>query len=289
MTAKSVQHYIVVIVGLTFLFQGCKPNAPKETVAAHQIDVDSLMAIRYSMILDYPADSMSFPRSIDLKSNSINLTESSDWTSGFFPGSLWYLYELTGNVEYKEKAIKWTAFIEKEKKNGGTHDMGFKVFCSFGNGSRLLPYPEYDSIIVQSAKTLAKRFNPKVGAIRSWDFNADTWEFPVIIDNMMNLELLFEATKISGDSAFHKMAVEHANTTLTNHFRSDDSSYHVVVYDSIEGSVKAQVTHQGFSNESDWSRGQAWAIYGFTMVYRYSNNEKTFRTSRAYSKVLFGS
>jgi rhamnogalacturonyl hydrolase YesR len=216
-----------------------------------------------------------------LSSGVINKVPSTDWTSGFFVGNLWQLYNLTGNETFKEHAAKWNTFIEKEKFNDRTHDMGFKVFCSFGKGLEVENNQDYKDIIVESAKTLSSRFNKTVGAIRSWDFNRDIWEFPVIIDNMLNLELLFEATKYSNDSTYHKIAVEHANTTLKNHFREDSSTYHVVVYDTITGAVKDKVTHQGFNDESSWARGQSWAVYGYTMAYRYTKNKAYLNQAEA--------
>jgi rhamnogalacturonyl hydrolase YesR len=162
--------------------------------------------------------------------------------------------------------------MESQKFNDGTHDMGFKIFSSFGEGLKVAKDSSYKDVIVQSAKTLATRFNENVGSLRSWDFNADEWEFPVIVDNMMNLELLFEATKITDDSTFYDIAVKHANTTLKNHIRENNSIYHVVVYDTVSGAVKDKVTHQGFNDESSWARGQAWGIYGFTMAYRYTQD-----------------
>jgi unsaturated chondroitin disaccharide hydrolase len=203
----------------------------------------------------------------------LSMVASKDWTSGFFPGELWFLYEFTGKNQWKEQAQAFTAKIENEKFNGTSHDVGFKIYCSFGNGYRLTKDQAYRDVIIQSAKTLSKRFNPKVGCIRSWDHNADKWAYPVIIDNMMNLELLFEATKLSGDSSFYKIACRHANTTMKNHFRSDYSSYHVVDYDTLTGNVIKKTTHQGFSNESAWARGQAWGLYGFTMCYRETKNK----------------
>ncbi len=239
------------------------------------------MAYRYSQILEYPLDSVGIPRSMSVKTGEIKGVRSKDWTSGFFAGNLWQLYQLTGNKAFKEKAALWTAFIEKEKYNNKTHDMGFKVFCSLGKGLEVEDNQKYKAIVVESAKTLSTRYNQTVGAIRSWDFNKDIWEFPVIIDNMLNLELLFEATKISGDSTYHKIAVQHANTTLNNHFRKDHSTVHVVVYDTITGKVKDKVTHQGFSDASSWARGQGWAIYGYTMAYRYTKNDAYLKQAEA--------
>lgn len=211
------------------------------------------------------------PRTLD--SGRLKLVSSRDWTSGFFPGQLWFLYEYTGNNEWKTEAEKYTAKIEREKTNGITHDMGFKVYCSFGTGYRLINDVHYKEVIIQSAKTLSTRFNPNTGVIKSWD-NRAKWKTPVIIDNMMNLELLFAATQLTGDSSFHKIAVSHANTTMQNHFRSDYSSYHVLDYDSITGKVTQKTTHQGYANESAWSRGQAWGLYGYTMCYRFTKDEK---------------
>jgi hypothetical protein len=233
---------------------------------------ENLLDARYAKLLAYPVDSMSFPRSYSWGDNTIKKVVPKDWTSGFFPGNLWILHQLSGNKAYKEKAMEWTDYMENEKYNDRTHDMGFKIFCSYGNGFKETNREDYKNIILKSAETLSTRFNKNVGCIRSWDFNSDIWEFPVIIDNMMNLELLFEATKLSGDSTYYHVAVSHANTTLDNHFREDGSSYHVLVYDTIVGKVLEKVTHQGINDESVWARGQAWGIYGYTMSYRYTKN-----------------
>ena len=206
------------------------------------------------------------PRTIE--KGELKLVPSRDWTSGFFPGQLWMLYEFTGKEPWKQQAQAFTANIEREKTNGGTHDMGFKIYCSFGAGYKLTRDAHYRDVIIQSAKTLITRFRPVVGSIRSWDHNRDKWGFPVIIDNMMNLELLFEATKLTGDSSFYHIAVAHANTTMKNHFRPDHSSWHVVDYDTVTGKVVNKHTHQGYSHESAWSRGQAWGLYAYTMCYR---------------------
>ena len=199
---------------------------------------------------------------------TLHLVPSKDWTSGFFPGELWFLYEYTQNNFWKKKAQQHTDILEQEKMNGGTHDMGFKMYCSFGNGYRLTQDERYKEILLQSARTLSTRFKPKAGIIRSWDHNKDKWQCPVIIDNMMNLELLFWATKESKDSTYYNIAVSHARTTMKNHFRADYSCYHVIDYDTITGQVLKKNTHQGLAHESAWARGQAWAIYGYTVVYR---------------------
>ena len=149
--------------------------------------------------------------------------------------------------------------------------MGFKIYCSFGNGFRLTGDPHYRDVMIESARTLSTRFNKVAGVIRSWD-NRARWRYPVIIDNMMNLELLFAATRLTGDSSFYQIAAAHATTTMNNHFRADNSSFHVLDYDTLTGKIVQKTTHQGFSDASAWARGQAWGLYGFTMCYRETKN-----------------
>ena len=198
----------------------------------------------------------------------LKLVRSRDWTSGFFPGNLWMLYEITGDEKWKEYALEYTLPLEQEQWNGKTHDMGFKMFCSFGKAYKNTGDEAYKKILIQSAKTLVTRFNPAVGCIRSWDHNTDKWDFPVIIDNMMNLEFLLWAAVETGDQSFKDIAITHAQTTIKNHFRDDNSSYHVIDYNPETGEVENKHTHQGFAHESAWARGQAWGLYGFTMMYR---------------------
>jgi uncharacterized protein YyaL (SSP411 family) len=184
------------------------------------------------------------------------------------------LYEFTGKKEWKSEAEKFMKHLEREKMNATTHDMGFKIFPSYGAGYRLTKDQNYKDVIIQAARTLATRFNKNAGVIRSWDHNRQKWDYPVIIDNMMNLELLFEASKLSGDKSLYNVAVTHANNTMKNHFRSDYSSYHVVDYDTtVAGKINKKTTHQGYANESAWARGQAWGLYGFTMCYRETKDK----------------
>ena len=222
-----------------------------------------------------------------LENGALKLVTSKDWTSGFFPGELWYLYEYTKDAKWLNAAKAYTADIEREKLNNVTHDMGFKVYCSFGNAYRLIKDLKYKEVIIQAAKTLSTRFNPNVGAIRSWDHNSDKWDFPVIIDNMLNLELLFEATVLTGDSTYHNIAVSHANTTLKNHFRPDYSSYHVISYNPQTGAVEKRNTHQGYAHESAWARGQAWGLYGYAMCYRYTKNPVYLKQAENIAKFIF--
>lgn len=241
---------------------------------------------RFLKLLDYPIDSVGMPRSMSVKTGVIKKVASKDWTSGFYIGNLWQLYNLTADTRYKELAYKWMPFLEKEKINNRTHDMGFKMYCSYGKAYEYTKATNYKEILLESAQTLCTRFNPKVGSIRSWDHHQDKWEFPVIIDNMMNLELLFEAAKLSSDPKFKDIAVTHANTTLKNHFRKEDSCYHVLDYDTISGNVRSKMTHQGYSDESSWARGQSWAVYGFTMCYRYTKDDAYLKRAEATAQFF---
>jgi len=219
----------------------------------------------------------------------LKLVNSKDWTSGFFPGILWYLYDYTHDEKWLNQAQLFTAKITNEQYNRTTHDLGFIIYCSFGNGYRLTKDESYKKVIIQAARSLSTRFNEKAGVIRSWDHNKDKWKYPVIIDNMMNLELLFKATKLTGDSSFYKIAVSHANQTMINHFRPDYSSYHVVDYDPETGKVIQKNTAQGYSTESAWARGQAWGLYGYTMCYRETGDKRYLTQAQNIAKFIFNS
>ncbi|NBA75190.1 glucuronyl hydrolase [Emticicia sp. ODNR4P] len=211
-----------------------------------------------------------FPKTYFPNTDRYEFSNSDWWCSGFYPGSLLYIYEQTKDQATYQEAERILKDLEKEKYNTTTHDLGFMMFCSFGNANRIASKPKYKEILLTSAKSLATRFNPKVGCIKSWDSKPD--DFLVIIDNMMNLELLFWATEVTGDSSYYKIAVTHANTTMKHHFRPDYSSYHVINYDANTGEVKQKKTAQGFANESAWARGQAWGLYGYTVMYRVTKN-----------------
>lgn len=218
---------------------------------------------------------IAFPRTI--RNGELYTTKMNDWTEGFYPGCLWYIYENNGEEKWKQAALKWTEVLEPLKKLTNHHDIGFLMYCSFGNAYRLTGNEAYKDILVESARSLCTRFNEKTGCIESWNYRKawngkDEWFFPVIIDNMMNLELLYFATKVTGDFLFAKIANKHAETTARNHFRDDYSSYHVINYDEENGKVLHRATCQGFSDNSTWARGQAWAIYGYTMAYRETKN-----------------
>jgi len=219
-------------------------------------------------------DNGMLPRTITTLETKWKMVDYKDWTSGFWPGELWYLYEATGDKKWLDQADKFSGYLKPlSVSKAGDHDLGFQVFNSFGNGYRLTKNPEYKDIILKTADTLATLFNPKVGTTISWPHN-NYGGHNTIIDNMMNLELLFWASKNGGNKKLYDIAVKHAETTMQNHFRPDFSSYHVLIYDFETGKKIKGITAQGYSDNSMWARGQAWAIYGFTMVYRETKDAK---------------
>ncbi len=237
------------------------------------------------------SDKLLNPRTVDSVKNIVHAPYE-DWTSGFFPGSLWYLYKLTGDRKWEPLAEQYTETLEKAQNITWHHDVGFIIGCSYLNGLRFAHKEAYKGVIVQTAKSLITRFHPAAGVIQSWNVNrgwkATTgWKCPVIIDNLMNLELLFEATRLSGDSTYYNIAVSHADKTLQNHFRSDGSSYHVVDYDPETGEVRSRQTAQGYADESAWARGQAWAIYGCTMCYRYTHKPEYLKQACKVYDFIF--
>jgi hypothetical protein len=242
-------------------------------------------AAQYKILAQHlPVDS--FPKTFYPNTGRYEFSSSGWWCSGFYPGTLLYLYEQTKDPSLLTEAQRILKVLEKEKTNTGTHDLGFMMFCSFGNANRLSPSPMYKDILLTSARSLCTRFNPRVGCIKSWD--SKPGDFLVIIDNMMNLELLFWATKISGDSSFYKIAVTHANTTMKNHFRADHSSYHVLNYDPATGAVREKRTAQGAANESAWARGQAWGLYGYTVAFRETRDPAYLKQAKDIANFLLG-
>lgn len=234
-------------------------------------------------MLKEPMGSNAFPRTTGVDGKMIT-TNMYDWTPGFFPGSLWYTYEYMQDTAMKAAAIAWTEKLEPLKTFTGHHDLGFMMYCSYGNAYRLTGKQEYKDNLVQAARSLSTRFDPKIGCIKSWNsfsswHGTKVYNYPVIIDNMMNLELLFFATKVTGDSSFYKTAITHANNTLKYQFRKDYSSYHVVCYDTATGKLAGRETAQGYADNSTWARGQAWAIYGYTMAYRETKDMRYLKAA----------
>lgn len=224
------------------------------------------------------------PRSIQK-----GLQPKTDWTAGFFPGTLWYLYTYTGNKTWKERAESATALMKGEQNNAFDHDIGFKMYSSYGNGYLLTGDETYRHIIFRSAKTLTSRYSYKTGLIMSWEPDKKRdWLFPVIIDNMINLEILMEAYKISGDTTLRQIAVSHADKTMQYHYRKDMSCPHVVDYEPESGAMRKYDWNNGSDNttNSTWSRGQSWGLYGFTMMYRETGDRKYLQHAEKIADFL---
>lgn len=213
------------------------------------------------------------------KNGKIDFVPIDDWVSGFFAGSLWYMYELTGEEKWAEAAQKHTEHLHDIQYLTYHHDVGFMVYDSYGNGRRIKNIEAYDTVLVNTANSLCTRFRPNAGILQSWDANRGWqgergWKCPVIIDNMMNLELLFKVSEMTGNDYYKNIAISHADKTLENHYREDFSTFHVVDYDHETGEVRRKCTAQGYSDESSWARGQAWSVYGFTVAYRFTEDPK---------------
>lgn len=280
--------YSLPVVLITFLFFCCKPvqkeENQQEIPLLETIEVNFKDAAEQYKVLQKNLPVDQFPKTYFPFSGVYEFSNSSWWCSGFYPGTLLHLYEETGDTTLLNEANRMLSILEKEKYNTHTHDLGFMMFCSFGHANRIDPKPAYQEILLTSAKSLSTRFNPAVGCIKSWDSKPE--DFLVIIDNMMNLELLFWATRVSGDSTFYNIATTHANTTIDHHFRPDNSSYHVLNYNAQTGDVMEKKTAQGNADESAWARGQAWGLYGFVATYRETKQEKYLEQAQKIARFL---
>jgi hypothetical protein len=258
----------------------------KERLMEQVVDKALAAALQQSMRMagKYAGQDSLLPRSF--VNGKMITSDSRWWCSGFFPGVLWYLYEYSKDDQVLRYARLYTSRIEREKYTTDNHDVGFMLGSSFGNGLRLTGDSTFRDVLLTGARSLATRYNPKIGLIRSWDFNRDKWQYPVIIDNMMNLELLLWAARTSGDTMFRHIAVSHADKTIKNHYRPDFSCYHVVSYDTVTGLPHIKQTHQGYSDESAWSRGQSWGLYGFTMMYRETGEERYLELAKNIADFL---
>ena len=280
---------LLALIGISAACSGTK-NTGESVITPNEEVVELInenmqeAAEQYKLLMERLPEGR-FPKTYHKEEDRLETSGSEWWTSGFYPGTLLYLYEETGEDALYKEAVRILSLLEKEKYNTSTHDLGFMMYCSFGNAKRIVPKEEYDEILLTSAKSLSSRFSPEVGAILSWGEMGGE-DFLVIIDNMMNLELLFWATKATGDSTFYNIAVTHANTTIQNHFRPDHSSYHVLNYDPATGEVKEKKTAQGYSDESAWARGQAWGLYGFTATYRETRDEKYLEQAKNIAEFI---
>lgn len=286
-----MRNYLFILAGMSYLtLVGCKSEV---AIADDLISNNVKNAVeQYSLMTNQIEESGEIlnPRTLD-KDGKVVYVPYRDWTSGFFPGSMWYLYNLTGDKKWESLAVKYTEALDSVQYLTWHHDVGFMAGCSFLNGMRFRDR-DYGKVIIQTAKSLSTRFRSKAGVIQSWNVDKGWqsergWQCPVIIDNMMNLELLFEATKLSGDSTYYNIAVSHADKTLKNHYRADYSCCHVVDYEPNSGEVRKKQTAQGYADESSWARGQAWGLYGYTMCYRYTHKPEYLMQAQNIYKFIF--
>jgi unsaturated chondroitin disaccharide hydrolase len=238
---------------------------------------------QFRMLMAATGEGTMLPRTIDPAGELVTV-KPEDWTSGFFPGSLWLVHEYDKSAEWRDHALAFTRRLESIRHFKGNHDGGFMLGCSYGNALRLSPADEHRAVLRDAAAALATRYNPAIGMIRSWDFGP--FLFPVIIDNMMNLELLAWASSNGGDADLLDIAVSHANRTSEHHFRPDGSAYHVADFDPEKGWLRACHAWQGRDVRTAWARGQAWALYGFTMMHRVTGQKKYLEQALGVSRFV---
>jgi hypothetical protein len=231
-----------------------------------------------------PADRM--PQNYDIKTGTMKTSDVTWWCSGFFPGTLWYLFEYGKDKEIRAIAETRLRQMEPMKHYTGNHDLGFMMYCSFGNAYRITGNPAYKTSIDTAAMSLATRYRPQIQSIQSWD-SSKNFRCAVIVDNMMNLELLMWAAAQGGSPRLREIAVTHANTTMERHFRPDNAAFHVLDYTLGDGGrLLRKTTWQGYSDSSAWSRGQAWALYGYSSMYRLSGDRRYLDQARKLAAFI---
>jgi len=273
----------ITVWGMCLLIACNMPKSDTSEWFANAVGTSNYQLLYMAEQLDNAPDTACFPRSVHVD-GSYRLENAKDWTSGFYPGSMWLAYELTGDEALASEARKYTNRLEEIQYYTGNHDIGFMMYCSYGQAFRLKPELKDKEILVNTAESLYARFSPEAGLIRSWDFG--NWNYPVIIDNMMNLELLFWSSEQTGNSKYRDIAIAHADKTLKNHFRDNMTSYHVVSYATPSGKVESKGTYQGYSDSSAWARGQAWGVYGYTMCYRFTKNPVYLDAARKIARFI---
>ena len=287
---QSVQHLIfknIPLIIVCLLLVSNQPLIAQDTKLemSNLIDKQFKLAEKQYQVLAKNTPIGRMPKTYYAKNNKFETSDTKWWCSGFYPGSLLFIYEYTKNQDVLKEAEKRLASLEKEKHYKGNHDLGFMMYCSFGNAYRLTKSSAYKKTIDTAAASLATRYRPNAEVIQSWDANKN-WKGPVIIDNLMNLELLMWVAQNGGDQNYSNIAINHANATLINHFRPDFSSYHVVDYDMSNGNIIKKGTAQGASDSSAWSRGQGWALYGYTLMYRFTKDKKYLKMAQNIAKFV---
>lgn len=274
---KFYMFFLIALISLGTVMVSCE-SASAEIDARRQLDwchykVDKALS-SFGDSVDY--DMM--PRNVEGTATSwhCRMVGAEEWCSGFWPGILWMDYAATKDEKVRAAAERYTASVGKILDNPVyDHDLGFLFFCSYGKGYAVTRSPQYKKIILAAADSLRTLFNPTVGTILAWPRHVDDYGgHNTIMDTMMNLEMLFWSAKNGGDPELYDIAVRHAETTMKNHFRPDGTCYHVAVYNPVTGDFIRGCTHQGYNDDSVWARGQSWAIYGYTVVYRETGEQR---------------
>ncbi|CAH8281520.1 unsaturated chondroitin disaccharide hydrolase [Mariniflexile fucanivorans] len=271
---------IICVVFLTAtLFASCANEKKKTPKTDVEIVLDQ-STTKLKKALKHLKSYDSLPRNIPNGKKHWKLVGVKDWCSGFWPGVLWYGYEHSGNDSIKIAAEKFTEAVKPiAYSSAEDHDIGFQIYCSFGNGYRLTGNESYKEVMLAAADTLATLYNPIVGAIQSWPSKTEIYPHNTIIDNMMNLELLFWAAKNGENKDLYNIAESHANITMKYIVRPDSAVYHLGEFNDKTGEFIKGHTHQGYADESMWARGQTWGIYGFALAYRETGRDDFLNTS----------
>lgn len=264
---------VLLVIAIMSTGIGLFAQSNSNAVLKKQIATNLSLAVEQYQILHRNVAADRMPQNFDINTGKMVTSNTKWWCAGFFPGTLWYLYDYSKNTNIKKIAEERLNLMEPEKHFTGNHDLGFMMYCSYGNAYRITKNDKYKKIIDTAAMSLASRFRPKIQSIQSWD-SSKNFKCAVIVDNMMNLELLTWVSNNGGDPRFGNIARTHANTTIERQFRPDNAAYHVLDYSLATGTLLKKTTWQGYSDSSAWSRGQGWAVYGYTMMYRLTKDEK---------------
>lgn len=282
---RKIALHLWLLAGISFSACGGGPEPTPAAEMTSLIDKNFAFAAEQYKLLAANTPANLMPRTYDPVKKEYMPSDTKWWCSGFFPGTLWYIYEHTRDEAIRKEAEARLGILEKEKHFTGNHDLGFMMYCSFGNAYRITGNAAYKPTIDTAAMSLASRFRPGIQSIQSWDKNKH-FECPVIIDNMMNLELLYWVSDNGGDARFRDIAITHANSTLERHYRPDNSSWHVLDYDLAAGKLTRYKTWQGAADSSAWSRGQSWGLYGFVTMYRFSKDARYLEQANKIARFI---
>jgi hypothetical protein len=260
----------------------------EELRSPEHLGIDTLLDLyitKYKKFIDSHPDSTLFPRSF--QNDRLNMVSSDDWTSGFLPGILWYLYEYSGDIDFLRAAKSWTYALTEESHNTSTHDIGFIINSSFGQGYRITKDVSYKKVLNTAAESLASRYVDEIGCIKSLD-EIDNFNYPVLIDNMVNLEILYKTWKWNNNEKYYHIANKHSINTMEKQFRPDFSSFQVVDYDTGSFLPKYRGSFQGYSDSTAWARGQSWGLYGFVVAFRETQDRVYLDQSIRIASYILG-